>query len=100
MAWDLSLTLFEDQNGNDQYQTCAHCLGMGSQNSFAFFIDRAGKDTYSGKHLPFSGKHSNDYHGGKSFGLFWDLGSAQDQYMFMKNNETRTVNEWQILKDE
>lgn len=100
MAWDLSLTLFEDRKGNDQYQTCAHCLGMGSQNSFAFFIESAGRDTYRGKNLPFTGKHYNDYHGGKSFGLFWDQGGAQDQYLTLKNNETKIVNEWQILKDE
>ncbi len=100
MAWDLSLTLFEDRAGNDTYKTCAHCLGMASQNSFAFFIDGQGQDNYSGADLPFGGKRSNDYHGGKSFGLFWDQHHEIDQYSKFKNNSQQTLGDWQILKDE
>ncbi len=100
MAWDLSLTLFEDRSGNDRYKTCEHCLGVASQNSMAFFLDLGGKDLYSGPHLPYAQQRYNDYHGGASWGLFWDLGHETDQYEKMKNNSTSKQPGAHILVDE
>jgi hypothetical protein len=100
MAWDLSLTLFEDRNGQDRYKTCEHCLGVASQNSMAFFIEGGGQDRYSGPHLPYAQQRYNDYHGGASWGLFWDFGKDQDQYEKMKNNQIKKEPGFHILVDE
>lgn len=100
MAWDLSLTIFQDRAGNDKYKTCEHCLGVGSQNSMAFFVDSAGEDTYLGLDLPYKAQRYNDYHGGKSLGLFWDQGKGDDKYQSFKNNHSQVAEGWQILVDD
>jgi hypothetical protein len=100
MAWDLSLTLFEDRSGQDSYKTCEHCLGVASQNSMAFFLEASGKDRYVGPHLPYAEKRYNDYHGGTSWGLFWDAGHEADQYEKMKNNQLKKEQGFHILVDE
>ncbi len=99
MAWDLSLTYFEDGKGNDIYKTCEHCLGVGSQNSLAIFRDLEGSDSYLGRHLPYQEKRYNDYHGGQSLGIFLDEGSAVDKYEKFQNGQSLLAPGWQLLID-
>jgi hypothetical protein len=100
MAWDLSLSLFEDRAGQDIYKTCEHCLGVASQNSLAIFYDAQGADRYEGSDLPYRGPRYNDYHGGQSFGFFFDLGNAQDDYQSLKNHSQRIEKGYHLLLDE
>ncbi|MEZ4814995.1 MAG: hypothetical protein R3A80_07300 [Bdellovibrionota bacterium] len=100
MAWDLSLTLFEDKSGNDTYQTGAHCLGVASHNSYAFFLDHNGMDTYKGAELPPSQSIGNEYHGGQSLGYFLDSGGQNDHYEKFKNNSCIKRVGLQLICDE
>jgi hypothetical protein len=99
IAWDLSLSYFKDLKGNDNYNQPGHYIGAANHNSFAFFIDEQGQDNYAGLGLPHDAK-SNDYHGGKSLGLFWDRGHGKDQYKNLSNNSVKILSGWQVLIDE
>jgi hypothetical protein len=100
IAWDLSLALFEDRAGNDTYKTCEHCLGVASQNSMAIFYDAGGEDHYEGPYLPYQGTRYNDYHGGQSFGFFFDLGHGRDDYQSFQNDSRRMEKGYHLLLDQ
>lgn len=68
IAWDVSVTWFEDRGGNDLYPAQGFSIGASAQNSIAEFIDRAGRDRIVGDTPPAIGQ-LNDYHGGASLSL-------------------------------
>jgi len=46
LAWDLSVTLFEDRSGNDIYEMGDFSLGASAHGSISLFHDFEGSDTY------------------------------------------------------
>jgi len=46
-AHDFSVSLFVDENGDDQYHQTANCLGRSLNNSVALFLDVSGNDHVS-----------------------------------------------------
>lgn len=77
LAWDESVTCFEDDAGDDTYLAGGFSLGASAHNSVAVFVDRGGRDAYGGTRVGAAG--GNDYHGGTSYSLFLDLGPGQDE---------------------
>jgi len=74
------VTLFIDAGGDDVYDGGGgFSQGASAHNSFSFFLDRGGRDTY--RYAPGQARAGgNDYHGGTSFSLFVDEGGARDRY--------------------
>ena len=78
LAWDECVTLFRDSGGDDVYRVGGFSIGASAHNSFCFFVDESGSDSYEGQAPGRAG--GNDYHGGTSLSLFLDLGPGQDRY--------------------
>lgn len=100
MAWDLGVTYFEDHAGNDLYESMGMTLGSAAQNSYAFFLDTKGNDTYRVNTFPAT-IPTNEARDGMSLGFFFDL-AGNDQYMKAKNNSqgnTGNVGYWRDSKN-
>lgn len=74
LAWDLSITWFEDKGGNDTYPAQGFSMGASAHNSITIFIDSGGKNKKIGNIKQAIGQ-TNDYHGGTSFSLIMNRGS-------------------------
>jgi len=78
LAWDECVTLFRDYGGSDSYHAGGFSLGASAHNAICVFIDDGGGDTYIGTAPALAGP--NDYHGGSSLSLFFDLGGGNDTF--------------------
>ena len=97
LAWDLSVTWFEDRGGDDIYTRRGFSKGAAAHNSITVFIDHAGTDDYLGSECaPVS---SNNYHGGCSLSLFFDLGKGTDKYKTDINKSMLAQGEYSFLFD-
>ncbi|KAK3606972.1 hypothetical protein CHS0354_018568 [Potamilus streckersoni] len=78
-AWDLSVSAFCDESGDDAYyaEFSNFALGAADHNGYAYFCDLGGSDLY---HIAGYYQPVNDYHGGASFSFFSDTGGGSDYY--------------------
>jgi len=94
IAWDYSNAFLLDRHGNDVYDCLdkSFCLGSTDHNSFAFFNDKNGTDTYK---TDFKQTVSqNTYNDGKSLGIFLDEAGQNDVYLTNNlNNKQDQSNE-------
>lgn len=84
-AWDESITLLWDKQGNDAYRIDGLGLGAAAMQSIALFVDGSGSDRYSANPGDVLGRSSRDtYHFDTarvhSFSCFMDLGGGNDAY--------------------
>tara|TARA_A100001015_G_scaffold307941_1_gene404701 strand:+ start:308 stop:691 length:384 start_codon:yes stop_codon:yes gene_type:complete len=87
IAWDNSNAYFLDTRGNDVYdcENKGFCIAQADHNSFAFFNDKQGRDTY---HMNVDRPvASNTYNGGKSVAIFLDEGGRNDRYYGKEVND-------------
>ena len=94
LAWDVSVTWFEDRGGDDTYPAQGFSIGASAQNSITVFIDRAGKDRIVGDTPPAIGQ-LNDYHGGASLSLVFlrAEGFANPAGMVHRDRHTFVIDE-------
>ncbi|MBK26783.1 MAG: hypothetical protein CME70_22470 [Halobacteriovorax sp.] len=100
MAWDLGVTYFEDQAGSDFYDSFGMTLGSAAQNSYAFFLDKNGNDTYR-VNTPPATIPTNEARDGISLGFFFDL-AGKDKYQKARNNSRGTLGNigfWEDFKN-
>ncbi len=100
LSWDETVVAFIDREGDDVYRGGAFfSQGAVAHNGFCLFEDGGGKDTYV--YAPGQAvADSNDYHGGTSFGLFLDLGGAEDVYdSDTRNDEVRAKGKHGVVCD-
>ncbi len=83
-GWDRSVALFVDYRGHDRYESRrGFSFGAVDHNGIAYHYDLGGDDTYTNG---FYVKQKNDYHGGRSFGAFVNLGGRDTYPKTFENN--------------
>ena len=73
LAWDYSLALFRDEQGDDHYRVGDFSLAASAHHSIAWFIDGGGKDRYEGTQPARRDK------GAPNFSLFHDAAPDGDR---------------------
>ena len=100
VSWDYSNAYFVDQAGNDVYDCMgsSFCLASSDHNSFAFFNDKKGADTY--KLASEKSRSTNTYDGGKSLAILLDENGGKDVYQALyKNNVINNADEQFLFLD-
>lgn len=99
-AWDKSVAILLDLQGNDLYDT-RHLFfsqAAAAHNSFALLLDEAGRDRYLYPKGLKAG--DNSYHGGHSFSFFIDNGGDSDDYGDgFSDNREKLEGEYGIMID-